>query len=121
MRRSFIQRSRCFAGTKYRIQERGEIIRAAPESRSREPSADDGEHGENYERAKHGPWRFVHVDVMLVVALFAREGEIHQAEHIKGGEQRGEQADGVERMAAGNLKRAEQDSVFAEECRQGRD
>src|ERR1700675_1377828 len=56
------------------------------------------------------------MDMMLVVALLAVEREEDQTEHVEGSKQRGEQADGVERVAALDLKRAEQDGVLAEKA-----
>src|SRR5271168_2198884 len=93
-----------------------EIVGAAPERGKGEPAAEDREHSENDQRAEHAPRRFVHVDMVLVVALVTVEGQENQAEHVERGEERGEQADGIERLAAGNHVRAEEDLVLAEEA-----
>src|SRR5262249_20857411 len=53
--------------------------------------------------------------------LLPVEREEDEAEHIKRGEQRGEQANGVKRMATWNLERRAEDGVFGEEARERRE
>src|SRR6266404_5037812 len=64
----------------------------------------------------------MHVHFLLVVARFSEEGQEDQAKHIKGGEERGQQAESVEDAAAVlALIRAEQDGILAEETGEGRE
>src|SRR5437660_10114494 len=102
-------------------EESGEVVGAAPESGRGKPAADDRKNGEHDQRPEHAPRRFMHVDMMFVVALRAEESEKDKPEHVKGGEQRGQQAQSVQRTAAGKLERAEQDGILAEESGQGRE
>src|SRR6266478_5497421 len=59
--------------------------------------------------------------VMLVVTRLAPECEEHKAKHVKRSEESGEQTDSIERMAARNVERAEQDGVLAEKSSERRD
>src|SRR6202795_865542 len=60
------------------------------------------------------------MDVMFVIARLAVEREEDQPKHIERSEHGGEQADGIERMSAFDLERAEQDGVLTEETGEGR-
>src|SRR5580693_7079656 len=112
----FVDGTGRFGRTKNGREKAREIVRAAEESRRRKPSADHRKHRKHNQRAKHAPRRFVDVNVMFVVALLSVEGQEYQPEHVKRSEQCGEQADGVKRMPACDLKRAKQDGVLAEEA-----
>src|SRR5229473_2804021 len=76
------------------LEELREVVRPAPERGCGHPATDDGEHGKNHERHEHALRRFVRVDFVLVIARLAVKGEEDEAEHVEGGEQGGEQAEG---------------------------
>src|SRR3981189_2828129 len=59
---------------------------------------------------------------MFVITLLAVKGEEYETEHVEGSEERGEQAEAVENVAAVFVvESAEQDGVLTEECGQGRE
>src|SRR5580692_594437 len=118
MRRSF--RSGGLSTGEDGRQEIRKVVLTAPERGQGKPSPKNREHCENDERSEHVPRRFVHVNVVLVVALFAKEGEEDETEHVESSQQRGEQADGIKNVASVGaavfaLEGCEQDGVLAEE------
>jgi len=81
-------------------EEIGEVIFAAPKRRRSDPAAGEGEQGQDHQGHGHVERRLMHVDVMFVVSLLAEEGKPYQTEHVERRKHRGEEADGVERLAA---------------------
>src|SRR5437762_219758 len=114
MRCRFAEAFDGFMRSEHRIKKNRKVIRTAPKCRSRNPSADYGKYREGYKRAEHAPRRLMDMHVMLVVTLLAVKRQKDQTEHVKRSEQRGEQANGVQRVTAlaADSKRIEQDRVF---------
>jgi len=90
-------------------------------ARPAEPARGEGADGQDPQRDRHRRRRLV--EVMLLVmraAEFAPEGEKHRAEHVEGGERRGDQSHRVEHPLAVR-RRGVQDLVLAEEAGEGED
>src|SRR5262245_50148836 len=98
-----------FAGADNRSEESCEVVFASPQRRSSDPTANHRQTSQDDERAQHAPRRFVNVNVMLVKTRLAPEGKEDEAEHVERREQRREQPDEIQGMAAGNFIGAEED------------
>ena len=68
------------------------MVRAAHQVRRGKPSAEDGKKREQHQRNGHVLGRLVHVNLVMVEALFAEEREEHQPEHVERREARADQA-----------------------------